>query len=120
MKILLTGASGLLGSDIACSADKKRPQISGTVKVCSNLRPGFLAADLTTEAGIGKIDGEDWDVMIHSAAWRSPDQCEKDRAGAYLLNVWATEKLASLAAKRGAKMLYISTDYVFPGTNPPW
>ena len=120
MKILITGASGLLGSDIVHSAGQKRPQIFKIIKVCSKSSPGFLSADLATEEGIRKISESDWDTLIHTAAWRSPDQCDKDKSGAHRLNAWATDQLASEAAKRSAKMLYISTDYVFPGTNPPY
>ena len=120
MKILITGASGLLGSDIVHSAARRRPQISNIIRVCSKPSAGFLSADLTTEQGIRKISESDWDTLIHTAAWRNPDQCDKDKSGAHRLNAWATEQLASEAANRGAKMLYISTDYVFPGTNPPY
>ncbi len=120
MKILITGASGLLGSDIVHSAEQRHPQISNIIKVCSTPSAGFLPADLTTETGIRKISESDWNTLIHTAAWRSPDQCEKDKGGTHRLNAWATEQLASEAANRGAKMFYISTDYVFPGTTPPY
>ena len=120
LKILITGASGLLGADIVHSAEQKSPQISNIIKVCSKPSAGFLSADLTTEEGIRKIFESEWDTLIHTAAWRNPDQCDKDKRGAYRLNAWATEQLASETASRGAKMLYISTDYVFPGTNPPY
>ena len=94
MKILITGASGLLGSDIVHSAERRIPQISNIIKTCSTPSEGFLPADLTTETGIRKISESDWDTIIHAAAWRSPDQCEKDKGGAYRLNAWATEQLA--------------------------
>lgn len=120
LKILITGASGLLGSDIVNSAEQRYSHISAIMRVCSKPSAGFLSADLTTESGIKKINESDWDTLIHAAAWRSPDQCERYRSGSHRLNTWATEQLASEAANRGAKMLYISTDYVFPGTNPPY
>jgi dTDP-4-dehydrorhamnose reductase len=120
LKILITGASGLLGSDIVHFSEQKSAQFPKIIKVCSKPSVGFLQADLTTETGIRKISESDWDILIHAAAWRSPDQCEKDNLGAHRLNAWATEQLASEAANRGAKIFYISTDYVFPGTNPPY
>ncbi len=120
MKILITGANGLLGSDIVHSAAGRQPQAYEIIKACSKPSAGFLSADLTTETGIRKISESEWDTLIHTAAWRNPDQCDKDKGGAHRLNAWSTEQLASEAANRGAKMLYISTDYVFPGTNPPY
>jgi dTDP-4-dehydrorhamnose reductase len=120
LKTLITGASGLLGSDIVHSAKQRHPHTSAIIRVCSKPSSGFLSADLTTDAGIRKIIESDWDTLIHTAAWRSPDQCDKDKSGAHRLNAWATEQIASEAANRGARMLYISTDYVFPGTNPPY
>lgn len=127
MKILITGASGLLGTEISFHAGQLMSgsresslRISQTTRVSSRGNSGFLAADITSENGILKLCSSDWDTIIHSAAWRSPDQCEKDKSAAYRLNVWATEQLASEARKRNAQMLYISTDYVFSGTNPPY
>jgi dTDP-4-dehydrorhamnose reductase len=119
MKLLITGAAGLLGADIVYEAERKNIE---TVKVRLNDdgSGNFIAADITTDAGIDLLDSLEWDTMIHTAAWRNPDQCEKERESTYKINVEATGKLAELAAKRQAKMIYISTDYVFAGTNPPY
>ena len=112
MKVLVTGASGLLGSDICHSASLRNFEI---VKVASSPNPGFLQADLASPEGIDRIASADWDAIVHAAAWRSPEACDKDPEGAYALNARATGLLAGIAAKRNAKFLYISTDYVFPG-----
>ena len=60
------------------------------------------------------------DVVIHAAAERHPDVIEKDPEGAHDLNVGATQHLADECARLGAKLIYISTDYVFDGKNPPY
>jgi dTDP-4-dehydrorhamnose reductase len=53
---------------------------------------------------------------VHSAAQRFPDKVDKDPEGARALNIAASESLARLAAAQGIFLIYISTDYVFPGT----
>lgn len=66
------------------------------------------------------VMGGEFDWIIHCAAERRPDVSEVDPAGSEELNVDVTGMLAGYAAKLGAAMLYISTDYVFDGTNPPY
>lgn len=117
MKILITGASGLLGSDISYQAEQNGIE---TVKVCLKPREGFLSADISTKDGLEKIDQTAWNALVHCAAWRDPNRCKSDESMAKRINADATGKLAELAKKRNAKFLYISTDYVFPGTNPPY
>ena len=57
-------------------------------------------------------------VIIHCAAERKPDVCEKDPQLAVGLNIKKT--LAALAHEMGARFMYISTEYVFDGRNPPY
>ncbi|OGV46481.1 MAG: hypothetical protein A2017_20565 [Lentisphaerae bacterium GWF2_44_16] len=117
MKILVTGSSGLLGSDIVFTLKKNNIEV-----IRQRRRPenGFIAADITTADGIATIAGLEWDAVIHSAALKDPDKCENEKDATFRTNVYATEKLAGLAEARKAKFIYISTDYVFPGTNPPY
>lgn len=117
MRLLVTGASGLLGSDVVYHASEHGIE---TVKVCLSPRPGFVSADITTDEGIRKIQSLEWDAIVHTAAWRDPNTCEKDPEKAFAINGKATGELAKLAKERGAAFLYISTDYVFPGTNAPY
>ena len=58
--------------------------------------------------------------VIHSAAERRPDVSEKDPDGTWSLNVNSTQHLARLCKKYGSWLLYLSTDYVFDGTSPPY
>ena len=60
------------------------------------------------------------DVLVHAAAQRFPDKMQKDPELARRLNVDATKVLAESLKDFGGKMLYISTDYVFDGRNPPY
>jgi S-adenosylmethionine synthetase len=59
-------------------------------------------------------------VIIHAAAERRPDVSEKDPDGTQRLNVGATAALAQWAAAHRAFLIYISSDYVFDGTQPPY
>ncbi len=118
MKVLVTGATGLLGSDIVYTLKNNNIE---TVKACFSQRNNdYIAADITTEEGIRKLADSDWDHIIHTSAWRDPDECENKQKETYRLNVWATEQLTKIAYARKAKMVFISTDYVFSGNNPPY
>ena len=122
MKILVTGASGLLGrslmtelAPLAGSVD----ELIGTAR--SRIAPPLQKLDLTDEAAVRQAFAH-WspDLVVHSAAERRPDVVDGDPAGAERLNVDATRLLAELAAAKGARFIYLSTDYVFDGTQPPY
>jgi dTDP-4-dehydrorhamnose reductase len=117
MKLLVTGAGGMLGAEIAAAAT-----VAGHDPVRARRldAPGFISADLSVPEGIANLAEADWAVVVHCAAWRDPDACERDPDGAEAINVTATRHLADLAAARRAPMLFISTDLVFPGTHPPY
>lgn len=55
------------------------------------------------------------DVVVHLAAWTDVDGCESDPELARAVNVGGTRAVASTAASRGARVIYLSTDYVFDG-----
>ena len=122
MKILLTGASGLLGRSLMVHLAPllgKDGLLIGTAR--SRIKPPLRALDLTDEATVRAAFSE-WapDVVVHSAAERRPDVVDGDPSSAERLNVGATAFLAGLAAARGVRFIYISTDYVFDGTKPPY
>src|SRR6185503_15212111 len=58
------------------------------------------------------------DVVVHCAAWTDVDGAEADEAGALRLNADATGHVAAAARRAGARLVAISTDYVFDGANP--
>ena len=60
------------------------------------------------------------DLIIHTAAERRPDAVAADPQKAEKLNVGVVQTLAAEAEKLGAALIYISTDYVFDGTEPPY
>ena len=107
MKVLVTGAAGQLGQDLveeliargldAVGIDRAEADITDAAQVAyviANIRP---------------------DAVIHAAAYTAVDQAESDRALAYAINVTGTENVARACAAVGAAMVYLSSDYVFPG-----
>ncbi len=118
MKILLTGASGLLGRSLMATL-APLGELTGTAH--SRLTPPLVRLDLTDDTALPAALAA-WapDLVVHSAAERRPDVVDGDPAQAEKLNVRATATLAQLAAARGARFVYISTDYVFDGTSPPY
>jgi len=122
MKILVTGASGLLGRSLmarlAPLADSP-DRLIGTAR--SRITPPLKKLDLTDEAAV-RLAFAEWspDLVVHSAAERKPDIVDNDPVAAERLNVGATALLAELAAASAARFVYISTDYVFDGNAPPY
>ena len=118
MKVLLTGASGLLGRALV-------RQFEGSGELCATAFsrgvPPLHRLDLRCEAEVRALV-QDFRprLIIHSAAERRPDICENDPQSTDALNVSATGLLADSAKAVGATLVYISTDYVFDGTAPPY
>ena len=104
MRILITGANGQLGADL------QRVLASETV-VPANL-PEFDLRKSDIEARV--IEAQP-DVVIHAGAYTDVDGAEIDPALAQAINADGTERVARGAARVGARLLYISTDYVFDG-----
>lgn len=104
MRILITGANGQLGSEL-CRA------LSGETIIAEDL-PSF---DLT-RAGISEEIVEACpDVIIHAGAYTDVDGAEREPDRATAVNVRGTEQVAKAAVRAGARLLYLSTDYVFDG-----
>ena len=120
MRVLLTGASGLLGRAVAARLSA-RGDMELTCAVFSRSMAGGVKADLTDPADLAGLFGAARpEFVIHAAAERRPDVVDGNPAQAAALNVQATENLAQACAGSGAFLLYISTDYVFDGRNPPY
>lgn len=122
MKILVTGASGLLGRSlmVALAPLAGAPdQLIGTAH--SRRVPPLQPLDLTDASAVRAALAR-WTpaLVVHSAAERRPDVVDGAPEAAEKLNVGATELLAQLAAEQGARFIYLSTDYVFDGTAPPY
>ncbi|KAI5780888.1 RmlD-like substrate binding domain-containing protein [Geopyxis carbonaria] len=113
--VLITGATGLLGRQCLNAFEEAGWNAIGTG--FSRAKPPKIhKLDLgDSEAVTTLIDETKPKVVLHCAAERAPDKCENDREGTKALNVLATRSLASTCQSRGIILIYISTDYVFPG-----
>jgi len=116
-KILLTGASGLLGSEITDYLESDNYEL---IKLRQTPAPGYLSLDLADPAQIAHLEAVPFDYIVHTAANKDPDSCQKDPEGARKINVDGTAALARVAGKKRIPILFISTDYVFDGTRPPY
>ena len=120
MKILVTGASGLLGRAVcaelgACDGF----EVVGTAY--SRAQKNLLKMNILEKAQIDScVEEVQPGCIIHCAATRKPDICEGDPELTTRLNVDATKWVAGSASRIGAWMIHISTDYVFDGTSPPY
>ncbi|MBR5900968.1 SDR family oxidoreductase [bacterium] len=115
--ILLTGASGFLGQHIYKTFLPVYP-ILGLGHSGSNCDRKIDLTDLKAlEALLDEIRP---DTVIHSAAIRDPDECVRKPEIAKALHIDATKVMAEWCRKFGKRLVYISTDYVFNGKNPPY
>jgi len=122
MKLLLTGASGLLGREVKQVFSDSGWDVTG---LCfSRPTEGLVQHDITDqEATAELLKTTKPDLVIHAAAQRFPDKMESDFEKSWDLNVAATANLAKMtkaAGGAGGRLMYISTDYVFDGNCSPY
>lgn len=120
MKVLVTGASGLLGRAVYSELKQETCwPLVGTA--LSRARGELQRLNLLDEHKVRSfLNCEQPDAIVHCAAERRPDLCEMDTERTMQLNVGLTGVLADEAAQLGAWLLYLSTDYVFDGSSPPY
>jgi dTDP-4-dehydrorhamnose reductase len=112
MKILVTGAHGQLGREIACQFSDKHELVltdSHNLNITSSEQVRETFAAVKPQA------------VIHCAAYTNVDGAESDFDGAFKVNVLGSQYLAAACLEQQARMVYISTDYVFDGeTDKPY
>jgi dTDP-4-dehydrorhamnose reductase len=117
---LITGSNGLLGSSLVRHLTEAKVRFAGTdLGPCANQHLGehpYEACDLTDPAAAtALVQRLRPRVVIHGAAMTAVDLCESEREQAYRVNVEATATMARAANLVSAKLIYVSTDYVFDG-----
>jgi dTDP-4-dehydrorhamnose reductase len=113
-KVLVTGASGLLGSKLVVAA-RTFFEVIPTHR-STPLAKDSIKIDITDFSQVSQIlSSVHPDCVVHTAAMTNVDKCETDRENAWKINAIGTGNLATLCGKSNAKLVYVSTDYVFDG-----
>jgi dTDP-4-dehydrorhamnose reductase len=125
MKVLVTGAGGQLGYDVMLELQKRGIECVGSDRSGADDKPyRMVGFDITKKDEVEKVLKEEKpDAVIHCAAWTNVDgaEDEENKALVRLINADGTRNIAEVCKDIDAKMLYISTDYVFDGQGTePW
>ena len=133
MRVLVTGVAGQLGHDVMNELAKRgyegigsdiAESYAGAADGTAVTTMPYVSMDITDAEAVSKVIGQiNPDVVVHCAAWTAvdlaedEDKIEKVRA----INAGGTLNIASVCKEIDAKMVYISTDYVFDGQGEtPW
>jgi dTDP-4-dehydrorhamnose reductase len=111
IKIAVTGPNGLVGS-----------------RVIELLKNDFELLPLThseiditnADSAKNKINNLDFDILLHLAGYTNVEEAENEKELAHNLNVTGTKNIFDAVMQKNKKMIYISTDFVFDGTIPPY
>ncbi len=127
MKILITGANGLLGQKLVAllSADKDL-QVIATARTTNQLPATgreayrFARMDVTDRENVIDIVGDyQPDTIINTAAMTHVDRCEENQDECHTANVTAVENLIEACETFQVHLIQLSTDFIFNGTNGP-
>jgi len=111
MKIAITGANGLIGSRIVELLDKNFTFVTIS----------HQELDITDKDQVkSKFEKLDYDLLLHLAAYTNVDRAEEEKNIAHDINVNGTKNLLNAVMENNRKMIYLSTDFVFDGKNPPY
>jgi dTDP-4-dehydrorhamnose reductase len=114
LKILVTGAKGMLGSDlVSILGSKKEYELIGATRSDFDITDHFQTTQFLRE--------NKPHIVVHTASYTKVDDCEKNREMAFNVNAKGAENVASGCKNINAKLIYISTDYIFNGNkNEPY
>ena len=122
MKVFVTGVNGQLGHDVMIELAKRGHEGIGSDLLPKDNEPSYVPLDITNSGDVQKtIQQIQPDAVVHCAAWTAVDLAEDNEEKVRKVNVDGTRNIAEVCKEIGAKMLYLSTDYVFDGQGTePW
>lgn len=125
MKIFVTGVGGQLGYDVVNELTKRNIDVVGSdILDSTNVTCEYKKLDITDYNAVSNVLKEvKPDAVIHCAAWTAVDNAEDEnnKKKVYAINVEGTKNIAMVCNDIDAKMIYISTDYIFNGQGEkPW
>lgn len=122
MRILVTGSNGQLGNELRRLFETGQAEVGAVPTLYKNAEVVYTDAgelDITDAPAVVEYIGEGaFDLIINCAAMTNVDGCETAKDTAFRVNADAPGNLARAAHAAGAKLVQVSTDYVFPGTDP--
>jgi dTDP-4-dehydrorhamnose reductase len=104
-RIVITGAGGQLGRCLAGQAAREGREVTALTSTQWDI----------TDAGVAERVVQRGDVVINCAAYTNVDGAESDESTAYAVNAAGPEHIAKACARAGARLIHVSTDYVFSG-----
>jgi dTDP-4-dehydrorhamnose reductase len=108
VRVFITGTGGQVGHELVAAFDGHEVVAADHASLDVGDRDAVLQAITSTAP----------DAVVHAAAWTAVDACEADPDRAFRINALATRFVAEAARRVGARVCYLSTDYVFDGTKP--
>ncbi len=125
-RILICGSNGLLGQRLALMMGKEADyEVLNTSHhrtfVLDHHLFDYTQLDITNKGDVKSLVGSFRpDIIVNAAAMTNVDACETQREQAWKINVTGVENLSEIARRIGAKLIHISTDYVFDGKHGPY
>ena len=112
IRIVIVGSQGQVGSELT-ALDWSSVGLDGNSEITAFSRADLDVSDLDSIHRTIKELKPDW--VINASAYTAVDKAESESANAYAVNAFGPEQLALACASTGARLVHISTDYVYPG-----
>jgi dTDP-4-dehydrorhamnose reductase len=119
MKILITGSSGMLGTDLVDLLKSRKSSFDPNLEF---IEATHKVLDITLKDKVSEfISTHTPDIIVNCAAFTNVDKCETEREAAFNVNALGPKYIAAAAKECGARVIHISTDFVFDGNgNRPY